>query len=226
MTRTADTNVSVSWTAPLTSPALGGYEVFYQTGNGGSSIRSSRSSDSASTTELMLTGLMLGQTYSIFVVAFGPEGASVLPSAHSNTEMITLSEFCAYHEFDIMLSIDNIQPRNVAVTPSTTSIMVAWTAPESVTPDSYSVSFGCLRVCDSEPTTAGVEAVPNGGAATSYVINDLEPGVTCTVRVIAMVGSASSQSNEVLTSTLTAGTYYSIVSFFTFTVYSSSYWCS
>ena len=44
-------------------------------------------------TELTLTGLVLGQTYSIFVVAFGPEGAPVLPSAHSNVKVITLSEY-------------------------------------------------------------------------------------------------------------------------------------
>ena len=87
MTRTAATNVSVSWTAPSTPPTLGGYEVFYQTAAG------SNGSSTTTTTELTLTGLMLGQTYSIFVVAFGTEGAPVLPSAHSNTEMITLSEF-------------------------------------------------------------------------------------------------------------------------------------
>ena len=95
MTRTAATNVSVSWTAPSTGPALGGYEVFYQTaaGSNGSSI--------TNTTELTLTGLVLGQTYSIFVVAFGPEGAPVLPSNHSNTAMITLSEFSTDHELII-----------------------------------------------------------------------------------------------------------------------------
>ena len=83
MTRIAATNVRVSWTAPSSGPALGGYEVFYQTAAGSSNTTS---------TELTLTGLVLGQTYSIFVVAFGPEGAPVLPSAHSNTEIITLSE--------------------------------------------------------------------------------------------------------------------------------------
>ena len=134
VTRTTITNIRVSWTAPSTGPALGGYEVSYQTAAG------SNGSSTTTTTELTLTGLVLGQTYSIFVVAFGPEGAPVLPSARSNTAMITLSEISSYHEFDLMLSIDNMQPTNVAVNPSTTSIMVTWTAPQSVTPDSYSVS--------------------------------------------------------------------------------------
>ena len=31
VSRTAATNVRVSWTAPSTGPTLGGYEVFYQT---------------------------------------------------------------------------------------------------------------------------------------------------------------------------------------------------
>ena len=86
VTRTAATNVSVSWTAPSTGPSLGGYEVFYQTAAG------SNGSTTTNITELSLTGLVLGQTYSIFVVAFGPEGAPVLPSDRSNTENITLSE--------------------------------------------------------------------------------------------------------------------------------------
>ena len=88
VSRTAATNVSVSWTAPSTGPTLGGYEVFYQTAAAGSN-----GSSTTTTTELTLTGLVLGQTYSIFVVAFAPEGAPVLPSAHSNSAMITLSEF-------------------------------------------------------------------------------------------------------------------------------------
>ena len=92
MTRTATTNVHVSWTAPSTGPALGGYEVFYQAG---SNVFSS-STESASATQLTLTGLVVEQEYSIFVVAFGPEGAPVLPSAHSNTMMITLGEFISY----------------------------------------------------------------------------------------------------------------------------------
>ena len=87
MTRTATTNVRVTWTAPSTGPALGGYEVFYQTG----------STVFSSSTQLTLTGLVVEQAYSIFVVAFGPDGAPVLPSARSNTATITLGEFTSYN---------------------------------------------------------------------------------------------------------------------------------
>ena len=95
VSRTAATDVRVSWTAPSTGPTLVGYEVFYQTAAGSSG---SNTTDTT-TTELTLTGLVLGQTYSIFVVAFGSEGAPVLPSTHSNTAMITLSEFSSEDDY-------------------------------------------------------------------------------------------------------------------------------
>ena len=86
--RTGYTSVLVSWTAPSPPPA--GYEVFYQTPAG---VSSRLSGGNTSNTELTLTGLTLGETYYIFVVAFGEVGAPVLPSAHSNTAMIMLCEF-------------------------------------------------------------------------------------------------------------------------------------
>ena len=79
------TSAIVSWTAP--SPAPAGYEVFYQA-VGGSTV----SGGNTSNTELTLTDLTLGETYSIFVVAFGAKNSPVLPSPHSNTATITLCE--------------------------------------------------------------------------------------------------------------------------------------
>ena len=81
--RTNYTSVLVSWTAPSPPPA--GYEVFYQTTAGDSSRLSG---GNTSNTELTLTGLTLEETYSIFVVAYGEEGAPVFPSSHSNKAMI------------------------------------------------------------------------------------------------------------------------------------------
>ena len=84
--RTGYTSVLVSWTAPSPPPA--GYEVFYQT-----SDDNRFSGGNTSNTELTLTGLTLEGEYWIFVVAFGEEGAPVLPSSHSTPYTITLCEF-------------------------------------------------------------------------------------------------------------------------------------
>ena len=83
--RTGYTSVLVSWTAPSSPPA--GYEVFYQTSAGDNTRVSG---GNTSNTELTLTGLTLGETYYIFVVGFGEEGAPVLPSGHSISFMCEL----------------------------------------------------------------------------------------------------------------------------------------
>ena len=93
--RTGYASVLVSWSA-LLSPLPTGYEVFYQTTAG---VSSRLSGGNTSNTELTLTGLTLGETYYIFVIAFGEEGVPLLPSSHSNTAMITLCEFITYIAF-------------------------------------------------------------------------------------------------------------------------------
>lgn len=86
ITRVGLTSITVSWIAP--SPVPDGYEVFYEQNNTGDPKRFS--GGTTSNTEWTLNGLTLGQTYSIFVVAYG-QGA-VLPSVHSNSDMMTLRE--------------------------------------------------------------------------------------------------------------------------------------
>ena len=100
-----------------------------------------------------------------------------------------------------MLSIA-IPQFNGTLTPTTSSIMVSWTAPQ-FTPDNYSVTFICFLLCDNAPST-GMQVVPNGGA-TSHTITSLNPGSDCTVRVAAMFGNTSSESDQVDTTTLTEG---------------------
>ena len=86
--RTGYTSVLVSWTAPSSPPA--GYEVFHQTAAGDSSRLSG---GNTSNTNLTLTRLTPGETYYIFVVAFGKGGTPLLPSSHSNQAIIMLCEF-------------------------------------------------------------------------------------------------------------------------------------
>ena len=68
---------------------VAGYEVFYQLSSGSSSVMSA-----GTTTNTMLnitSGLVFGETYNFFVVSYGSEGSTVLPSDHSN---ITSYVFC------------------------------------------------------------------------------------------------------------------------------------
>ena len=69
---------------------VAGYEVFYQLSNNNSSVMSA-----GTTTNTMLdiaSGLSYGDTYDFFVVSYGSEGSTVLPSDHSNNATITLSK--------------------------------------------------------------------------------------------------------------------------------------
>ena len=67
---------------------VAGYEVFYQLSSGSSSVMSA-----GTTTNTMLnitSGLSLYSTYNFFVVSYGSEGSTVLPSDHSNNVTVTL----------------------------------------------------------------------------------------------------------------------------------------
>ena len=68
---------------------VAGYEVFYQLSNGNSSVMSA-----GTTTNTMLnitSGLTSNNTYDFFVVSYGSEGSTVLPSDHSTT--LSLGEY-------------------------------------------------------------------------------------------------------------------------------------
>ena len=82
-------HVQLSWS---TVSGVAGYEVFYQYSYGSSSVMSA-----GTTTKTMLnitSGLSLYSTYNFFVVSYGNEGSTVLPSDHSNNLTVTFtSEF-------------------------------------------------------------------------------------------------------------------------------------
>ena len=81
------THVQLSWSSAL---GVAGYEMFYQLSNGSSSVMSG-----GTTTNTMLnitSGLSLYSTYNFFIVSYGSEGSTVLPSDHSNNVTVTLCE--------------------------------------------------------------------------------------------------------------------------------------
>ena len=82
-TRSSDTEVTVTWTAP--SPVPDGYEVFYQV-DGGDIL----SAGNTTNTMLTINSATITKQISYFVVAFG--GTNTLPSARSNVAVIQPGE--------------------------------------------------------------------------------------------------------------------------------------
>ena len=79
---------------------VAGYEVFYQFRSGNSSVMSAGTT--TNTTLNITSGLCLGGTYSFFVVSYGNEGSTVLPSDHSNIATVTLCE-CLIEDISLII---------------------------------------------------------------------------------------------------------------------------
>ena len=67
---------------------VAGYEVFYRLSSGNSSVLSLGTT--THTPFNITSGLSLNSTYNFFVVSYGSEGSTVLPSDHSNNVTVTL----------------------------------------------------------------------------------------------------------------------------------------
>ena len=83
------TAVQVSWSAPASGATVTGYDIYYET-TGGSE---QSVTVGAAATEYTLTGLMIGQTYSISIVALSAQ----LPSNLTDPVSVTLCEFHPVH---------------------------------------------------------------------------------------------------------------------------------
>ena len=91
-------HVQLSWSSVS---GVAGYEVFYQLSSGSSSVMSA-----GTTTNTMLnitSELVVGETFNFFVVSYGNEDSTVLPSDHSN---ITSYVFCECVIVSLITSCD------------------------------------------------------------------------------------------------------------------------
>ena len=79
---------------------MAGYEVFYQLSNGSDPVKSAGTT--TSTDMNIKSGLSLFETYNFFVVSYGSEGSTILPSDHSNIVTVT---FCEWMNNDWILLI-------------------------------------------------------------------------------------------------------------------------
>ena len=176
--RTGYNTIQVSWTA--SSPPSAGYEVFYQTTSG-----SRLSAGNTSNTQLDILGLTVKENYTIFVVSFGEEGSTVLPSVHSNK--VTVPAI----------------PMITNIWSDTSSVMLSWDNSQ-LTADNYNINYYCYLLCDSLQNSVKTNFSVVNGDAVNFTISPLEAGSRCQVNVTAMFGD-NSNTVTLSTNTISAG---------------------
>ena len=80
--------------------------------------------------------------------------------------------------------------------------MVSWNHPQYF-PDSYTVSYSCQLLCDSQALPVLTNTVI--GSANRHTNSSLNAGSSCTVSVTAVFGSNNGNTITSSTNTLTAG---------------------
>ena len=81
--------------------------------------------------------------------------------------------------------------------------MVSWNHPQFF-PESYTVSYSCQLLCDSQ--TPSVQTNTVTGTANNHTVSSLNAGSSCTFNVTAVFGSINGNTITSSTNTLTAGT--------------------
>ena len=168
------------WNAPLSGDQPAGYEVFYQN----VSVSSSLSRENVSDRKIVISGLTKEQ-YIIFVVSYGEEGDTVLPSPHSNEV--------------ILLPIPTI----TSVWANISSIMLSWYIPSQV-PSEYIITYMCYLACNLQQNPSNTDSVSN--EVHTYTISSLQAGTICDVNVTAVFGNNNNNSTDTASvSTTSAG---------------------
>ena len=177
--------VEVSWNAPSSGHQPAGYEVFYQS----TSVSSLMSGGNVSDRSIVISGLTKEQ-YTIFVVSYGEEGDTVLPSPRSNEVIVPAI------------------PTITNVWANVSSIMLSWDI-SLQSPSEYIITYMCYLACNSQHNLPNTDSVSN---KVTYTISPLQAGTTkaCDVNVTAVLGTKMINNNSTDTAsvrTTSAGIY-------------------
>ena len=156
--------------------------MFYQTTTG-----SRLSAGNTSNTQLNISGLTIKENYTIFVVSFGEEGDTVLPSVHSNKVIVPAIPMITNIWSDI------------------SSVMLSLGVPQ-LTPDNYTINYLCYFLCDSQQILVKTNFSVVHVDAIDFTISSLKPGSSCQVNVTATFGN-NINTITISTNTISAGTY-------------------
>ena len=180
-----------------------GYEVFYQLSSGGSSVMSA-----GNTTNTMLniiSGLVVYETFNFFVVSYGNDNSTVLPSDHSNITSYVFCECVIYIALITSCDYNTLaSPRvnDLVITTTNTTITMTWTPP-SFAPQIYQVYRYCRRLCEQ---TFG-PGIHFDSISSPYTFTGIDPGTFCIVGLNGLYGidTVSLTSFTRITTTLSSG---------------------
>ena len=180
---------------------VAGYEVFHQFSNGSSSVMSAGTT--TNTTLDITSGLSYGDTYDFFIVSYGSEGSTVLPSYHSNTTTLTFSS--EYLNENVKLNNINyfllgIPFVTFMITSTNTTITMTWTSP-LFAPQTYQGYRQCRRLCEQN---FGPNILSNS-ISSPYIFIGIDPGIYCIVGLNGIYGSELAGLGTRIATTLSSG---------------------
>ena len=172
--------VEVSWNAPSSKHQPAGYEVFYQ-----NTSVSPLSGGTVSSSKIVISGLTKEQ-YTIFVVSYGEEGDTVLPSPHSNKVILPAI------------------PTITNVSANVSSIMLSWDIPSQAHSEYIIITYMCYLACNLRQNIK-TDSVSNL-YSNMYTISSLQAGTVCNVNVTAVLNCGTCNSNNNSTDTASVST--------------------
>ena len=123
------------------------------------------------------------ESHTIFVVSYGENGETVLPSAHSNKVIVPA-----------IPTITNLSS-------NTSSFIVSWAIPQ-FHPQYYNITYLCHLLCNSQQNVS--KHTVNGNAA-NYTTSSLKAGTRCNINVTAVFHDGNNNTVTASTNTTSAG---------------------
>ena len=110
--------------------------------------------------------------YTFFVVSYGSDGSTILPSDHSKNITVELCKWIKSHtDIKWFFSYSALPSITLMFTVTNTSITITWTS--SFTPQAYKGYRQCHKLCEQ---TLGPTMHTNSSISSPYTFTGIDPG--------------------------------------------------
>ena len=133
------------------------------------------SGTTTNTTLDIISGLCFGNIYNFFVVSYGSEDSTILPSDHNNNITVELCKWIKNHiDIKLFISYSALPSTILMFTVTNTSITITWTS--SFTAQAYKGYRQCCKLCEQ---TLGPTMHTNSSISSPYTFTGIDPGNYC-----------------------------------------------